>query len=86
MTPAEVLNAALIELTDTGRCTPCQGTTADWWTSDDWDERDAAAHHCQACPVLALCTAAADEAREAWHVYGGTDRTRRQPSPRRAAV
>ncbi|GAA4512287.1 WhiB family transcriptional regulator [Brevibacterium yomogidense] len=64
------LQAALRETT-----TPCQGPNAAWWTSDDGDERHAAALHCQQCPVLDICDAYAAANREKdGFVWGGRTR------------
>jgi hypothetical protein len=75
MTAAQALNAALIELADAGRRTPCQGRYRDNWTSDDPDERTEAARACLGCPIIELCSATAAESREHWHVWAATDRT-----------
>ncbi|HEY5843532.1 MAG TPA: WhiB family transcriptional regulator [Mycobacterium sp.] len=63
---------------------PCTGSNRDWWTSDDNDERTAAAFHCASCPVLGLCAAYADDARESHHVWAGVDRGKRTKPPRRS--
>lgn len=84
MTPHEELSAALADLTDRGQRTPCQGPDRHLWTSDAAEEREAAAHRCGPCPVLAECAAYADDADERWHVWASVDRTRRTPRGRRA--
>jgi len=58
-----------------GRPTPCQGTNRDHWTSEDPDERAAAAEGCQWCPDAArvACLDAATAGRERWGVWAGLD-------------
>ena len=70
----EVLADVLLFLQDRGEKTPCQTSVSYLWTSDDRHEREAAAHRCHPCLVLA-CRAEADEDRTRWHVWGGADRT-----------
>ena len=82
MTAAERLAEALLNAIN--ERIPCQGPHSDWWTSDDAEEREAAARQCQGCPVIEACAAAADEADERWHVWGGVDRTHHQSRGRRA--
>ena len=79
MTPRDRLDTALVHLADQGRRPPCgewRGTPSPWLSEDPTD-RDRAAALCTPCPLLDLCAAAADEADEAHHVWGGTDRTRK---------
>ncbi|WP_141494393.1 WhiB family transcriptional regulator [Kytococcus schroeteri] len=71
-----LLTFALLDAQGRGQAIPCHGPRGEWWTSEDADEREAAVHGCQSCPVLTACAAAADDTREAHHVWGGTDRTR----------
>ena len=40
-----------------GLCTTVSPSRRTWWTSDDRDEREAAAHMCAACPVREPCEA-----------------------------
>lgn len=77
-TAQEALSAALAALPPADKATPCQRRHRARWTSDDLDEREWAASHCQSCPVLAECAAAAEENREVLHVFGGVDRTQRR--------
>jgi hypothetical protein len=53
----------------------CQGVSRDAWTSDDKEDRVAAAAAClfSRCPVMALCLEYADLNSERWHVFGGVD-------------
>ena len=77
MTAREELTRALVVLAAAGGSVPCGEYGAhDLWTSDHLEERKLAVARCQTCPVLAACGAAADEAGEQWHVWGGRDRTR----------
>ena len=64
---------------------PCSGPHADRWTSDDPEDRAAAAFECEGCPVIGLCRTYADLAGERFHVWAGVDRTRGPGSKRRAA-
>jgi hypothetical protein len=84
MTAAQALNAALVDLADTGRTTPCQQRdNGDLWLSDDADDREASGHHCRRCPVIAKCLAYSREIRPPlkFGVFGGFDFT---PLPRKA--
>lgn len=56
---------------------PCHGPHADRWTSDDLEDRTAAAYQCAGCPAMDLCAAYAELAGERFHVWAGVDRTRR---------
>ena len=40
-----------------GLCTTVKPAQRGWWTSENRDEREAAAHMCQGCPVREPCTA-----------------------------
>ncbi len=84
MTAHEQFGAVLLELAERGETTPCQGRRRDRWTSDDYSDRAWAASVCVslACPVLALCGAAADEMREKFGTWAGRDRT---PHTRKAS-
>lgn len=65
---------------------PCIGGTlpTDWWTSDDRDERDAAAERCGECPVIVACGVAGAAGKgEAAGVWGGVDRVPRPRKPGR---
>ena len=72
-----LLLVALRKLEDIGATTPCQKPAdAHLWTSEKYAEREAAGYRCQACPVLALCAAHADDG-ERWHSWAGADRSPR---------
>jgi hypothetical protein len=75
MTASEALDDALLRMAENGQAPPCFGLPG--FTSDDPLERAIAAPICQTCPLLDLCTAAADERDESFGVWGGTDRTPR---------
>lgn len=57
-----------------GHETPCAGR-GDLWTADDRKTRLAVAPLCNACPVVGVCGADADEAHTPHGAWGGTDRT-----------
>ena len=80
MTAQESLTAALTGLLNNGDAPPCRAdkATLNRWTSDDPDERQWAAWHCQPCRILDACHAAADETPERFGVWGGIDRTQTQ--------
>ena len=86
MTAAEELTLALVDLTDRGERTPCQGRHRDRWTSDDADDRAWAAAVCVGlgCEVLEECRAAAAENGEKHYVWGGVDHTATVQHKRRA--
>lgn len=75
---AESFAALLVSLdrmSDEGRIPPCRAPErAHWWTSDNHQEREAATHGCQSCPIQPTCQNHAD-AESAW-VWGGNDRTK----------
>lgn len=71
MTATEVLTHALARLELAGRTWPCRNRPE--WLSDSAEDRAEAAEACQPCPALTECAAAAQEAREKWHVWGGVD-------------
>lgn len=75
------LGAALADLTDAGRTTPCS-TDPDPFTSDDVHQRREAAAACVACPALTACRTFADHQGEAFGVWGGADRAPRATGPR----
>ena len=64
---------AALDLALAGVDPPCKGEPE--WCSDDPGDREAAAHLCQPCPVLALCGAYATANQESFGVWGGRDRT-----------
>ena len=78
-TAEDRLSAALLDLADRGRRTPC-GDPDDYerWTSEDADELADAATRCPGCPIFTECEAAAIEKRPAWGIWGG-----RNYAPRR---
>jgi hypothetical protein len=56
---------------------PCTSVARAWWTSEDATDRATAAIACIGCTALDICGRYADLAGITWHVYGGTDRQRR---------
>lgn len=80
------LEARVKLLEEHGKRTPCSFTSDDNnpWTSEDADDRAAAALSCGPCPLLALCSDFADEIGASWYVYGGVDRSPK-PKTRKAA-
>lgn len=83
-TAEERLTAALVDLVDRNRRTPCADPDT-WrhWTSEDYTERDAVAERCHACPIFRECEAAAAENPPRWGVWAGVDY---DPRPRRKAT
>lgn len=80
MTARDRLDRALVDMAEKGRrpiCGEYRDRGRDWWTSDDYEEREAAAHLCRGCELLALCEAVAAEERAAYHVWAGVDRTKK---------
>ena len=73
MTARESFNRALADLLERDMRPPCAGSTA--WTSDEADERAAAAVRCLPCPLLDACADLADEADERFGVWAGVDRS-----------
>lgn len=75
------LSLALADLAERGLIPPCQNPHA-WhrWTSEDGAEREAAAHACQTCPLLDLCTAHGRHERAG--VWGTDTDGRRRKSAR----
>ena len=73
---------ALRDLDMRNESTPCQTPGADHlWTSDNPDEREAACHRCQHCPLrLTACADYTTTGNERHHVWAGADLT---PSPRK---
>ncbi len=72
------LDAALVHLAAQGQRPPCgQPWAGGLWTSDNLEDRQRAATLCRPCPLLEPCAAAADEADERHHVWGGADRTKK---------
>jgi hypothetical protein len=66
---------ALRELDTRNLVTPCQMPGLDHlWTSDDHEEREAAAHRCCSCPLLDHCANYA-MTTEQFHVWAGVDLT-----------
>lgn len=67
---------ALRELDTSNQLTPCQTPGTDHlWTSDDAEDREAACHRCQPCPLLPECRTHATTAGEKHHVWAGIDHT-----------
>lgn len=66
------LHARLLELAEDGVNVTCvTSPNWAWWTSDDAEEREAAAYRCVGCPALAVC---GEVARYAPHgIWGGID-------------
>lgn len=83
-TAVERLDLALLGMAENGQAPPCYGLGG--FTSDDPLERRIAAPICEHCPIRELCTAAADERRESFGVWGGRDRTPRAYKPRSTAA
>lgn len=79
-TPADLLTQALLNADHRGHRLPCRVKPPErwWWTSEDRDERAAAAQRCEPCPVLAECGAFARAYRERWGVWGAVDRSPRK--------
>jgi len=73
-------------LTDIDYALPCVGPNHAWWTSDDPEEREAATNRCAPCPVIGLCAAYADAAREKFHVWASVDRGQRPAATDRSAT
>jgi len=73
VTAAEELTTAVQALVLDHRVIPC-GPDPEPWFAVTPDERAEAAERCGGCAVLDLCSAAADENREKWGVWGGVDR------------
>lgn len=77
MTAHDDLDRLLLDLATRGQRPPCGEPWADGlWTSEHLEDRQRAATLCRPCPLLDPCAAAADEADERHHVWGGQDRTR----------
>lgn len=77
MTARDDLDRLLLDLATRGQRPPCGEPWADGlWTSEHLEDRQRAATLCRPCPLLEPCAAAADEADERHHVWGGQDRTR----------
>lgn len=74
MTAQDRLAAALAEMVDAGRVTPCSAGGG-LWLSEDPRERQTAARRCVGCPVFAACGQAAEEAGDEFGVWAGVDRT-----------
>lgn len=66
------LQTAVMEAPDVSCC----GAHGDWWTSEQPEERAAAAYRCGPCPVIASCGDYAEVARERFGVWAGRDRTK----------
>lgn len=78
MTAIDRLKSALVALAADGGSVPCgEYGGHELWTSDHAKDRALTVERCQVCPTLAACAAAADEAGEQWHVWGGRDRTKK---------
>ncbi|SDS21639.1 Transcription factor WhiB [Friedmanniella luteola] len=88
MDALEKLTRALVQLASRGDRPRCgDPVTRDYWTSDNNQERKHAAAWCAGCPVLNLCSAAADETSERFGVWAGVDRTPRpRPESRKASA
>lgn len=64
----------LVNVTDSGRSTPCMHDPGPF-TSDDCRERAEAAAACLGCPALNECHEFAELNAEPAHVWAGVDRT-----------
>ncbi len=60
---------------------PCRGQNSHLWTSEQPEEREAAAYRCTGCHVVEMCNRYAEDARERFGVWAGIDRTNRQGRP-----
>ena len=71
LTAQEALTAALTGLLNQGAAPPCRAdkATLNRWTSDDEQERQWAAWHCETCTILHACRDAADDTPERWGVW-----------------
>lgn len=77
MTAAEAMHLALISLTDRGLRPPCGNpSTRDRWTSDNHEDREAAALACAPCPLTELCREFAVDVKASHGVWAGVDLTR----------
>lgn len=77
MNARQALDHALVAMAADGerpRC--CWPGVADWFTSDDREDRARAARRCSGCPALELCAATAEEEQPTAGVWGGNDWTR----------
>ena len=75
----EALTLALLDLAERRTPTPCWRD--DRFTSDDADDRSAAALLCLGCPILAPCWNAGQA--QTTGVWGGVDRTDHRHTGRR---
>jgi hypothetical protein len=66
-TPHEALALALADAVDRGLLIPCAGSEA--WTSEDPDDRAAAALECAGCPAWDACAVAGEG--QVWGVWAG---------------
>lgn len=74
----ERLTRALIDLATSQRPRCGDPETHQLWTSEDQADRDQAAGLCTGCPVLQCCADAGQG--EKFGVWGGHDRTRKEPA------
>lgn len=79
------LSQALVQLAAEGRRPPCGDPEAKpLFTSDNPEEREAAAHRCRHCPISRECLREALETRATAGVWGGIDFDKRMtPATRR---
>jgi len=55
---------------------PCrEQQSSHLWTSEQPEEREAAAYRCAGCPVIVPCAAYSAAARERFGTWAGVDRT-----------
>ena len=83
VTGAEQLRLLLDDLDRLGTPPPCRDRPE--WLSEDYEDRLAARYRCRPCPALEVCGRAAAERKEAWGVWGGTDRGHRPQKKEKTA-
>jgi hypothetical protein len=78
MTATDGLNRALLSLAAAGDPPRCSDPiTRELWTAEHAAHRAIAVKWCKGCPVLELCSQAAEERGERFGVWGGVDRATR---------
>jgi transcription factor WhiB len=77
---------ALDRLTDEGRAPLCVQRPEQWGPDAKPSARTDAAEACSYCPALHPCAAYADAANERHGVWGGVDRSQRQPTTGRRSA
>lgn len=83
MTATEEFYSRLTNLIDNDGVLPCWDRAAgNPWIGSTSEEREYAAHHCQACPLIDACADMATEQEAVFGIYGGLDYAQ-QPGKRR---